>query len=59
MDRRDCLKCGKSFLSTGTGNRLCRVCNKLNATHSRLATQAPVKKPTMPKIGIELEVETG
>lgn len=28
--KRDCLKCGKPFQSSGTENRLCTVCNQHN-----------------------------
>lgn len=28
---RTCLKCGKSFLSTGAGNRICVSCRSLNS----------------------------
>lgn len=29
---RDCLKCHKSFRSSGPGNRICNTCSKTNAT---------------------------
>lgn len=29
--RRNCLRCGTRFWSSGAGNRLCRPCQRLNA----------------------------
>lgn len=40
---RDCLKCGKGFLSGGNGNRLCPHCNTENRTQRIVV--ADVKHP--------------
>lgn len=29
--KRKCLKCGKSFKSTGPGNRICGKCRRMNS----------------------------
>ncbi len=31
IKQRTCLKCGRSFGSTGPGNRLCLRCNRINS----------------------------
>lgn len=31
-DKKECLKCGKEFNSTGKWNRICNKCNRENAS---------------------------
>jgi hypothetical protein len=41
ITNRTCLKCGSSFDSIGSGNRICISCNTKNVTYSaRQAVQA-------------------
>jgi len=46
--QRTCLKCGKSFDSTGPGNRICKRCAPINArlflTEEQLQKQRGAKR---------------
>jgi len=46
--QRTCLRCGKSFDSTGPGNRICKRCAQINAripiTEEQLQKQRGVKR---------------
>ncbi len=36
LTKRVCLKCGKDFPSKGPGNRICRVCARINAGYGTI-----------------------
>lgn len=48
VKQRTCLKCGKSFESTGPGNRICRRCQQVNdrlpITEEQLQKQRGAKR---------------
>ena len=48
VKQRTCLKCGKSFDSTGPGNRICRRCQQVNdrlpITEEQLQKQRGAKR---------------
>lgn len=53
--RRECLKCGKSFKSTGPGNRLCMRCNIANAAIYQRPVHHVGDQPGTPAVDAEWE----